>query len=242
MATEDITDIPKVDFLAQVDDLLMGQYNLMLGFNELIKDVFTPQSQELQDMFCDLLDLRQLDVAVGDQLDIIGRIVGQDRYVVPTETGVFFGFTDVPGYIGFNDTDGGVWQTSFADTFIPIDDDLYRRLINAKIYKNQMGFSLPEIEVLAQIAMDDPGANATVPTPLLTMVCFSKILSDVEKYLLTQIFTTGTNKQIIPPPAGTQIRYCEYDALEFGFIDMGYVGFNDTDGGQWGSPITNPFN
>lgn len=237
MATENVTDIPQIDFITQARDQLIGQYQQSPNMLKLIDEVFMPQMIEVQQMFFDLLNLRQLDVAVGDQLDIIGRIVGQDRYLVPLEATDFFGFTDVPSYIGFFDTDGGVWQNTPSESFVPISDDLYRRLINAKIYKNQMDFTLPEIEILAQIAMDDPGANATVPQPLLTRVCFSKILTPTEKYLLNQVFVSETNKQIIPPPAGCNIEYCEFDGQEFGFLDMGFVGFYDTDGGTWGTPI-----
>lgn len=41
--------------------------------------------QNLQQVFRDLKQLRSLDTAVGDQLDIIGDIVGQDRVLLSAD-------------------------------------------------------------------------------------------------------------------------------------------------------------
>lgn len=231
--TEPVTDLAPIDFLAQFKSQQITEYDLTDFFN-----VVLPQINELQQVFQDLLNLRQLDVAVGDQLDIIGRIVGQARLYLLDVSAGFFGFSDVPGYIGFNDIAGGVWMNSATEGLIPINDDEYRTLIKAKIFKNQAKFTLSQIEQLAQQSFNDPGAFALEIAPLVTCVVFSRPLTDEEKELLLPA-NSETNQLLIPPPSGTLIDYCYIpNGQPFGFSDQpGYFGFNDIGGGTWITPV-----
>lgn len=237
--TQPVTDLPAADFDDEVGQRLVTQYQNSPLFKALIK-VFTDELQETEQVMQDLLNLRQLDVAVGDQLTIIGRIVGQDRFEILTNTAGYFGFVDLYwfGYIGFKDIDGGDWLPEDGSEYTPITDDQYRQFIKAKIYKNQSKFSLPEMEILAQYVMNDPGAFGSEPLPLLTDICFSRPLEGWEIALLNTSFTSTTNKRLIPPPAGTQVMFCYYPTgRPFGFVDLGYYSFADIDGGEWSVPI-----
>lgn len=238
-STVPITDLPAADVNAETQSDLITQYQNSPNFKALLK-IFTDQIQELENVAQDLLNKRLLDVAVGDQLTIIGNIVGQQRFKILTNTEGFFGFLDLYwfGYIGFHDIDGGEWLPEDGSAYTDLTDDQYRQFIRAKIFKNQSKFSLPEMESLAQLAMNDPGAFGTVPEPLITDICFSRELLGWEIALLNTVFTSTSNKQIIPPPMGTGIKFCYYtDGKPFGFIDLGYVGFYDIDGGNWSVPI-----
>lgn len=237
--TTPVTDIPVADFDAEVQSRLVTQYQNSVGFRKLIK-IFTDELQEVEQVFQDLLNKRQLDVAVGDQLDIIGAIVGQDRFKVLTNTSGYFGFVDLYwfGYIGFHDIDGGNWLPDDGSEYTDLTDDQYRQFIRGKIFKNQSNFSLPAMELLAQYVMNDPGAFASSPYPLMTDVCFSRVLEGWEIALLNTVFTSTTNQRLIPPPAGTQIMFCYYPTSKpFGFVDLGYYGFHDIEGGEWSVPI-----
>ena len=77
--------------------------------------------------------LFDLDVAIGDQLDVLGQWIGLSRYVSTPLTGVYFSF-DVAG-LGF---DQGVWKGPFdPDTgLVSLDDDTYRLTLRAKIAAN----------------------------------------------------------------------------------------------------------
>lgn len=87
----------------------------------------------VQSLLTSLLALFDLDSAVGDQLDIIGRWVGISRNVSIPITGVYFSWDDIA-------TDGwdfGTWQPDLApSTVTTLPDDSYRVLIKAKIAAN----------------------------------------------------------------------------------------------------------
>lgn len=66
------------DHSDQAVDRLASQFKGKAKIEGLIT-AFTDQLQELENVGIDLLQDRYLDTAVGDQLDIIGAIVGQTR-------------------------------------------------------------------------------------------------------------------------------------------------------------------
>lgn len=74
-----------------------------------------------------------LDLAVGAQLDAVGRWVGLDRKVRTPIANVYFSH-DTDG-LGF---DQGVWQGPFDPDsgLTALDDDTYRLLLRAKIGAN----------------------------------------------------------------------------------------------------------
>lgn len=78
--------------------------------------------------------LFDIDQAVGDQLDIVGKWIGRSRYLsVPLE-GVYFSF-GIEG-VGFNQ---GVWKGPFDpdNGLIALDDESYRIYLRATIAANQ---------------------------------------------------------------------------------------------------------
>ena len=74
-----------------------------------------------------------LDLAIGAQLDAVGRWVGLDRKVRTPISNVYFSH-DIAG-LGF---DQGVWQGPFDPDsgLTELDDDTYRLLLRAKIGAN----------------------------------------------------------------------------------------------------------
>ena len=84
-----------------------------------------------------------LDAAVGAQLDIVGRWLGQSRVIPNVITVGFFGFADTVGAATFGElTDaskGGPWWNlgeSYSSTTV-LDDTLYRQFLYARILRNQ---------------------------------------------------------------------------------------------------------
>jgi len=87
--------------------------------------------QELLKLMIPLFDV---DVAVGDQLDIIGKWVGVTRDVAIPIAGIFFTWDGVFS----NGWDYGTWTSAIVPTEITVlPDDAYRVLIKAKIAANQ---------------------------------------------------------------------------------------------------------
>lgn len=88
---------------------------------------------QTQDTLNSLIPRFDVDVAVGDQLDIIGLLVGFPREVPIAVTGVYFAWDDA-------DSTGwefGIWQDPTSPNAITVlPDDVYRNFIKAKIAAN----------------------------------------------------------------------------------------------------------
>jgi hypothetical protein len=88
---------------------------------------------QVQSLLTQMIPLFDLDLAVGQQLDIIGLWVGVTRNVSIPITGVYFSW-DGDYTVGW---DYGTWQPSSAPTSITVlPDDAYKTLIRAKIAAN----------------------------------------------------------------------------------------------------------
>lgn len=99
--------------------------------------------ETIRDGLLQMFDALDIDLAVGDQQDLIGRIVGLSRSV-PSVVAVFrFGFDDNPDSRTFDDRFAPVDVSApFADRFeadfttLQLDDEAYRSFLRAKIAKN----------------------------------------------------------------------------------------------------------
>jgi hypothetical protein len=100
-----------------------------------------------------------LEEAIGVQLDIVGKWVGQDRVVTIPPPAPWFAF-DIP-VRGF---DLGIWRGPHQILGIPtsLDDDTYRRLLYAVISANHYDGSIPGIQRALDIFFTDPDSNIFV--------------------------------------------------------------------------------
>lgn len=171
-----------------------------------VKEVFDKYLQlllesqmRIQETLRDLMQLRDVDSATGAQLDVIGRIVGQERELVAAELYNFFGFQGAAGAASmgeYGNTVGGYWYSSGdpKGRNILLDDESYRKYIKAKMFKNVTA-STPEefISVVNLIfnttaAYVDEGANAEFT------LYFGRDITDFEKSLLAYV----SNSQAYP--------------------------------------------
>lgn len=89
----------------------------------------------VQELLASLIPKFDVDLAVGDQLDIIGQWVGISRRVTIPIPNVYFQWDSATFANGW---DFGIWlagQTPGSITILP--DDVYRTLIKAKIAANR---------------------------------------------------------------------------------------------------------
>lgn len=88
----------------------------------------------IQDLLKSMVPLFDVDVAAGDQLDIIGLWVGVSREVRVPISGVYFTWDGSDPALGW---DYGSWQPADAPANITVlPDDAYRQLIKFKIAAN----------------------------------------------------------------------------------------------------------
>lgn len=87
-----------------------------------------------------MVSLFDIDVAVGDQLDILGQWIGPTRNITIPLTGVYFTLDNA--LLGFNQ---GSWYSSFNPLtgLVRLADDAYRTLLRAKIVNNQWDGTIP---------------------------------------------------------------------------------------------------
>ncbi len=112
--------------------LISAAFRSKPKFSAMVGDTLSAAVQ-VQTVLAEMIPKFDVDAAVGDQLDIIGRWVGITRIVsIPIE-GIYFSWDDIQT----TGWDFGNWQPSTAPaTITTLPDDAYRLLIKAKIAAN----------------------------------------------------------------------------------------------------------
>lgn len=90
-----------------------------------------------------------LDLALGSQLDAVGKWIGLSRTLTTPLTGVYFTW-DSTALLGW---DSGSWQGPFDSSsgLITLPDDAYRNLLRAKIAANNWNGTIPDAIAIYQI-------------------------------------------------------------------------------------------
>ena len=182
--------------------------------------LLTVEMQTLQKTFQDLMQLRSLDTATGEQLDVIGRIVGQDRVLLSADLYEFFGFQGAlkaGSYGNLTDPTIGAKWWSLGKPLggnVLLDDNTYRIFIRAKILKNTTASTSEDFikainlifGVESTIAIED-----TSTEPATVMVLFNRPLTDFEKALLYYVDNSGGYpSRLIPKTVGVRLIFGEY--------------------------------
>lgn len=132
----------EVDYLAEAKERTTSQFKDRDVFNRYL-ELMLRGKIELQSVMKDLMQKRSLDTAEGEQLDIIGRILGQPRQLFDSVIIRYFGFNGAAGaspYKTVFDTERtyGPWK-GVRDPLLGIrelTDKEFRRLLKLTIIKN----------------------------------------------------------------------------------------------------------
>lgn len=114
-------------------NLITSEYRKQPNFTSMVEQLVSLPVR-VQELLASMVSLFDVDVAVGDQLDIIGKWVGISRNVSIPIDGVYFSWDAVytQGW------DYGVWQPSNLPANVTsLPDDVYRTMIRAKIAANR---------------------------------------------------------------------------------------------------------
>ena len=182
--------------------------------------LLTVEMQTLQRTFQDLMQLRSLDTATGEQLDVIGRIVGQDRVLLSADLYEFFGFQGAlkaGSYGNLTDSTIGAKWWSLGKPLggnVQLDDDTYRTFIRAKILKNTTASTSEDFIKAINLIFGTESTLAIEDTstePATVMVLFNRHLSDFEKALLYYVDDSGGYpSRLIPKTVGVRLIFGEY--------------------------------
>lgn len=113
--------------------LVTSQYKNKTKFMDLV-EVKAKFQVRLQEVLASMVSKFDIDTAVGDQLDIIGKWAGVSRFVNIPLVGVYFEWED--GTVGWED---GEWKGVFdPDTgIVELEDEPFRTLVKTKIAANR---------------------------------------------------------------------------------------------------------
>lgn len=231
-----IVPFPEKDFLNKAREDKTYQFEDKVVFDKYLQLIFA-NVEDVQKVFKTLLQQRSIDEAFGEQLDVIGRIVGQPRELVSLDVYRYFAFLGYPNgetYGDLNDPSvGGVFYSEGNPTGgnFTLDDNTYRLFIKSKILKNRTA-STPEelISFLSYLFNDTPiylkegTASATI--------FFGRKLSALEVNLLSFVsYELGYPSRLVPKTIGVGVEYAYFQNEQF-FAFQGIPnakGFADAD-------------
>lgn len=189
------------------------------------------QTQELFDASIETLIARTLDLAAGEQLDVIGRIVGV--YPRPTQDA---------GLILYFTPDTPLAGPDFAPTFVtgaptagqvPLGDLEYRTAIRTKIAKNHTKYgSAPELAYFARLAFGvDISVRNIGLSELEVVVAPSVAPRIVEAIIGFRTDETADFQYALPIPTTARIDRVSYrypasfaPDVEYGAVDVAPIG------------------
>lgn len=123
-------------------DLITSEHKGRPKFSAMIStDVSAPV--QVQDLLSAMIPLFDIDVAEGQQLDVLGKWIGLSRNIAIPIPGVYFQWDGVDPFVGW---EFGIWQPENQPSEISVlPDDVYRTFLKAKIAANQWDGSLEDM-------------------------------------------------------------------------------------------------
>lgn len=200
------------------------------------------EANNLESVFFDLLEKRWLDTAEGQQLDILGSIVGQSREFIDVEIFDYFGFFNNYQAQPF----GSIYNSQFGGRLISkdesstevkeLDDEEYLKFIRAKIIRNSTNSTAEEIISQIGYILDYPLIVFTDGNTRYE-ISIGRRLRPNEKSILLDM-------DIIPKVCGVQATYVsEFEESNFFSFEgipnsLGFGSINNiTIGGKFANLI-----
>lgn len=149
-----------MDHVERAKSRVVQQYRNSPKFLEWIASCPRIANDQLEEVLLDLINSYNVDTAVGEQLDIIGRVVGVVRPVVKYSDYKVFGYYGNDSYVNYG-VAPYIGKNDQQETLI--SDEFYRVLVKAKIARNISDATLDSIVQLAEFVtgikvynIDDP--------------------------------------------------------------------------------------
>jgi hypothetical protein len=179
--------------------------------------------------------LFDVDLAVGQQLDVIGQWVGVSRQLTTALVGVYFAFDTTN--VGF---DQGVWQgpTDPSTGLVTLPDTYYRILIKVRILNNQWDGSKPMAYTLMNAIFGPLGYSIYIEDNANLTMNLGLVTAGPQSAIALALLTSG---KFNIKPATIRIAYYINQSVAgpiFGFdINNSLIAGFDT--GGWGSLTAN---
>jgi hypothetical protein len=184
-------------------DLLIWQYQGKARA-EATANLLTTTFGDAWNGLAQLRSVLDIDTAVGVNLDLVGKHVGQGRVLPAITPRGLFGFEGATGGKGFSlhGNGGGKWYRRgdpIADSVVLNDDD-YRFLIRCRVTRNYMTGTMPDIEAALAFIFGGTARAYDQFDMSMTVVVAESGVSDFTRYAITKL-------DILPRPVGVRIKY-----------------------------------
>lgn len=182
-------------------------------FDAIIKTI-VPVVQEYQGFYGEYYaSFLNIDNSVGKQLDMIGSIVGQPRLLLNFITDPYFGFQGAPNAQSFGtelDSEvGGYWRSITnpqAGTNLQLDDEIYRKLIKARIIKNNSRGTVTDFLSVMNILTDNVLTSVTdVSTATISATASVVMVEPVNPLATYFLGRLRLSDNLIPIPLGVKL-------------------------------------
>ena len=183
--------------------------------------------EEIQQVILDLFDVLDIEQARGEQLDIIGAIVGQPREVVEVNVTGYFGFegdNSAKSFGSVYNNGGGVYYSIYDPLTgsVVLSDNVYRTFIRAKIINNNAGGS-PEdiIECAKQVFRTDYVELNEVGDTKITLNIGRRAWNDPQYNAFAGLDETDIAERLLPFPVGVTVEYIDTPSKSspLGFVE-----------------------
>lgn len=211
-----INPFTMVDYLDQARERVTYAFKDSPVFDKYLQLLTSPQI-ELQEVYRQLLQERSIDTAYGAQLDIIGRIVGQDRVLLEADLIPYFGYIgalapESYGHLEDPSVGGYWWDLNKPQAGnITLSDEQYRLFIKAKIMKNVTKATPEDVIKFIKFVFGIKNVYISIDEAAHFRLFVSNDISLFQKVLLLY-FTDGKFKSyFLPKTIGVNYDFGEFD-------------------------------
>ena len=201
--------IKTLDYLSDYYELEPSLFRESDNLHKLFQSIFSVYHEQQIDLLWFSENMLNIDAAENFHLDFIGKLVGQDRFLVGFNAETYFGFegaykSDTFGLSGAPYV-GGYWNSRSyfnAATARRLSDDEYRRVIKARIISNHSNCSPNDLlEVINLITNRTDNTTQTIQHGIITVK--SKDKTGLLSYFVDNI---DTKANILPVAAGVRLN------------------------------------
>ena len=200
--------IKTLDYLADYYELEPSLFRESDNLHKLFQSIFSVYHEQQIDLLWFADNILNIDTAENFHLDFIGKLVGQDRFLVGFNAETYFGFEGAYKSDTFGSSldpeVGGYWNSRSyfnAATARRLSDDEYRRIIKARIISNHSDCSPNDLlEVINLITNRTDNTTQTVQHGIITVK--SKDNTGILSYFVDRLLN---DDNILPIAAGVKI-------------------------------------